>query len=152
MGQGSEERRVKQRDGGPDREHDSATTSAEQFERYRAAFHDRLQSARLRLALLTAMLARAEQDPRCAFEEIRLFAHRLRGGAAIFDAREVALAAGTLERAANRALSAQAIHSDPAVRTAVGGLCEQLSALVGRIGSTPAFDRDTGLLRVRTQR
>jgi chemotaxis protein histidine kinase CheA len=129
---------VKQRDDEPDGDHDCATTSAEQFERYRAAFHDRLRGDRVRLTLLTAMLARAEQDPRCAVEEIRVFAHRLRGGAALFGAREVAIAASALERAANRALSAHGQHIDAAVRTALETLCEQLSAMVSRIGTAAA--------------
>jgi hypothetical protein len=129
---------VKQRDDEPDGDHDSATTSAEQFERYRAAFHDRLRGDRVRLTLLTAMLARAEQDQRCIVEEIRVFAHRLRGGAALFDAREVAIAAGALERAANRALSPQGHHFDAAVRTTLETLCEQVSAMVSRTGTGPA--------------
>jgi Hpt domain len=118
---------VKQGDAEADREHESATTSAVQFERYRAAFHDRLQGDRLRLTTLIATLARTGDDPRCTFEEIRLFAHRLRGGAAIFEAREVAIAAGMLERAANRALSAHGSHFDCAVRTALEKLREQLT-------------------------
>jgi hypothetical protein len=143
---------VKQGDAEPDREHESATLSAVQFERYRAAFHDRLQGDRLRLTTLIAMLARTGEDPRCTFEEIRLFAHRLRGGAAIFDAREVAIAAGTLERAANRALSAHGNHFDSAVRTALEKLREQLSARVGGIAAAPAFESGTGRLRAPTQR
>ena len=93
------------------------------------------------------MLARAGQNPRSTFEEIRALAHRLRGGAAIFEAREVAIAAGTLERAANRALSAHGDRCDCAVRTALEALCKQLSAMVARIGAAPAFDSDPGLLR-----
>src|ERR1700733_8960193 len=59
------------------------------FEQLRAAFHLRLRSDAVRLAVLAAALARADADPAIIFEDIRLFAHRVRGAAALFGAPDI---------------------------------------------------------------
>ena len=127
----------------------ASSTAAEELEHIRVALHDRLRRDRVRLTTLSATLARAEQDAACSFEEIRAFAHRLGGAAAVFDADEITAAAHTLEQAANRALSANAGHFDPPVWTALETLCEQLAIMAGRIAPLPEHRRTKGHIRVR---
>jgi len=135
--------------------HESQSGSGEatqELEHYRVALHDRLRRDRVRLTTLSATLARAEQDAACSFEEIRAFAHRLGGTAAVFEADEITAAAHTLEQAANRALSTNAGHFDPPVWTALETLCEQLAVMAGRIAPLPEARRPKAHLRVRFQR
>jgi HPt (histidine-containing phosphotransfer) domain-containing protein len=134
------------------RNHESrpgSSAATEELEHIRVALHDRLRRDRVRLTTLSATLARAEQDAACSFEEIRAFAHRLGGAAAVFDADEISAAAHTLEQAANRALSANAGHFDPPVWTALETLCEQLAIMAGRIAPLPEDRRAKGHIRVR---
>jgi HPt (histidine-containing phosphotransfer) domain-containing protein len=123
-----------------------------ELEHYRAALHDRLRRDRVRLTTLSATLARAEQDAACSFEEIRAFAHRLGGAAAVFEADEITAAAHSLEQAANRALSTNAGHFDPPVWTALETLCEQLAVMAGRIAPLPEQRRSKGHGRARFHR
>ena len=135
--------------------HESRPGSSEatqELEHFRVALHDRLRRDRVRLTTLSATLARAEQDAACSFEEIRAFAHRLGGAAAVFDADEITAAAHTLEQAANRALSTNASHFDPPVWTALETLCEQLAVMAGRIAPLPEHRRPKSHIRVRFQR
>jgi HPt (histidine-containing phosphotransfer) domain-containing protein len=126
--------------------------ATQELEHYRVALHDRLRRDRVRLTTLSATLARAEQDAACCFEEIRAFAHRLGGTAAVFEADEITAAAHTLEQAANRALSTKAGHFDPPVWTALETLCEQLAVMAGRIAPLPEARRPKAHLRIRFQR
>jgi|SRR5581483_7849617 len=123
-----------------------------ELEHFRVALHDRLRRDRVRLTTLSAALARAEQDAACSFEEIRAFAHRLGGTAAVFDADEITAAAHSLEQAANRALSTHAGHFDPPVWTALETLCEQLAVMAGRIAPLQETRRLRSHMRVRLQR
>jgi HPt (histidine-containing phosphotransfer) domain-containing protein len=135
--------------------HESRPGSSEatqELEHFRVALHDRLRRDRVRLTTLSATLARAEQDAACSFEEIRAFAHRLGGAAAVFDADEITAAAHTLEQAANRALSTNASHFDPPVWTALETLCEQLAVMAGRIAPLPEHRRPKSHIRIRFQR
>jgi hypothetical protein len=63
------------------------------FESLRQAFHARLESERVHFVTLSAALARAEENPVWIFEDLVYRAHRLQGGAAIFEESEVAVAA-----------------------------------------------------------
>jgi HPt (histidine-containing phosphotransfer) domain-containing protein len=123
-----------------------------ELEHFRMALHDRLRRDRVRLTTLSATLARAEQDAASCFEEIRAFAHRLGGTAAVFDADEITAAAHTLEQAANRALSTNAGHFDPPVWTALETLCEQLAVMAGRIAPLPEQRKARGHVRMRIHR
>jgi HPt (histidine-containing phosphotransfer) domain-containing protein len=110
------------------------------FEELRDAFYARLRSDRVRLTTLAALLARAEGDPASIFQDIQLFAHRLRGGAAIFEAPEIGVAANVLEQAAAAASVAHADNSDASVWTALESLVDRLAIVNGkRVPLAPAM-------------
>jgi hypothetical protein len=71
------------------------------FEQLQSAFYTRLRKDRVRLVVLGTTLAHAGADPKSVLEDLRTFAHRLRGAAAIFDAAEIRDAAQALEVAAH---------------------------------------------------
>jgi chemotaxis protein histidine kinase CheA len=104
----------------------------DRFEELRDAFYARLRSDRERLTTLAAALTHAEGDAARIFEDIQLFAHRVGGAAAIFDASEVGIAANALERAAGSASTGHAANSDASVRTALETLVDLLGATAGK--------------------
>lgn len=108
------------------------STLDEQLEQVRSAFYSRLRSDRRRLITLCAALTRAGTEPEPHFEDIRMFAHRLRGAAAIFEAVEVGSAAHALEDAVVSALHVHAVGSDPRVWTALGALSDRLAIMNGQ--------------------
>jgi hypothetical protein len=99
------------------------------FDEFRDRFFARLRSDRMRLSALAAALSRAEGDPAHIFEDIQLFAHRLRGGAAIFETPEVGIDANALEQAAASASVAHADSSDASVRRALENLLDRLARM-----------------------
>jgi chemotaxis protein histidine kinase CheA len=103
--------------------------SNESFESLRQAFHDRMESERVHFVTLSAALARADENPQWIFEDLGYRAHRLQGGAAIFEQSAVARAAGRLENAATAAAQSRAQNTDEDVWSA-------LEALVNLMGST----------------
>ena len=115
--------------------------SEDPFEEVRDAFFARLRSDRVRLTTFAAALAHSEGDPTCTFEDIRLFAHRLRGGAAIFDTPEVGIAANALEQAAASASVAHADRSDASVRAALQNLLDRLAIVTGQGGPAPSVTK-----------
>jgi len=92
------------------------------FESLRQAFHARLESERVHFVTLSAALARAEENPVWIFEDLVYRAHRLQGGAAIFEESEVAVAAGKLESAAVIAAESRAGNTDENVWAALEAL------------------------------
>ncbi len=102
------------------------------FEELRAAFHLRLRSDAVRLAVLAAALARADAEPAIIFEDIRLFAHRVRGAAALFGAPDIGSVADALEQAAFSAAAAHAENSDASIWTALEALAQRLAAVNGK--------------------
>lgn len=99
------------------------------FESLRHAFHARLESERVHLVSLSAALARAEENPTWIFEDLQFRAHRLQGGASIFEVTDVAKAAHALEEAAVCASQSRADNTDEKV-------WEALVALVQLMGDT----------------
>jgi hypothetical protein len=104
-------------------------------EKLHHAFLVRLRNDRVRLTILAAELTRGA-DTAHAFDDIRLFAHEVRGAAAAFDATEVDIAAHTLERAAAAAMVLQAENSDidawaalEALRDLLGSASSKTAAL-----------------------
>jgi chemotaxis protein histidine kinase CheA len=89
-------------------------------------FSGRLHSEREHLVSLSAALARADEEPRAAFEALRSCAHRMHGAAAIFDFDELARAAHALECGADAALRNGAPNTDAEVWTALVGLVQFL--------------------------
>jgi hypothetical protein len=111
-----------------------AAESDDSFESLREAFHARLESERVHFVTLSAALARADENPLWIFEDLVYRAHRLQGGAAIFEESEVALAAGRLESAAVVAAQSRAENTDENVWSA-------LEALVKLMGSVEPLRR-----------
>jgi len=107
-------------------------TSEDPFGELRDAFFARLRSDRVHLTTFAAALAHTEGDPACTFEDIQLFAHRLRGGAAIFETPDVGIAANALEQAAASASAAHAHRSDASVWTALENLLDKLAIVNGQ--------------------
>jgi len=92
------------------------------FDELREAFHARLKGDRVHFVVLSAALARTDEDPTRIFDDLQYRAHRLRGSAAIFDVADVAAAADALEQAAASAVAAQADNTDAAVWSALVAL------------------------------
>jgi HPt (histidine-containing phosphotransfer) domain-containing protein len=105
-----------------------AVDKEDTFESLRQAFHARLESERVHFVTLSAALARAEENPAWIFDDLVYRAHRLQGGAAIFEEAAVAVAAGKLESAAVMASQIRADNTNQEVWTA-------LEALVTLMGS-----------------
>lgn len=111
------------------------TAPDDEMDGLRAMFNARLKSERLHFVVLSAELARADNDPQAIFEDLKFRAHRLQGGAAIFEMAEMAAAADALEQAADAAKTANADHTDENVWTA-------LDSLVGLIDNLQRSDAD----------
>jgi Hpt domain len=111
------------------------TPENDRFEELRALFSDGLQADRVRLTALAASLARAADDPAAIFESMRVFAHKLRGAAAIFDFPQLGVAAGGLESAAVLALQQRTI-------CAAASLGAALEVLIGVLGTSQGGRRD----------
>jgi HPt (histidine-containing phosphotransfer) domain-containing protein len=94
------------------------------FENLRNAFHARLESERVHLVSLSGALTHAEANPAWIFEDLQFRAHRLQGGASIFEVTDVAQAAHTLEQAAVSASKARADNTDEKVWSALVALVQ----------------------------
>ncbi len=94
------------------------------FEDLRVTFYERLRHERAHLAAVGAALARGEENPASMFSDLQFRAHKLRGGALIFEFTEIADAAGALEHAAAAAADrrSDAVGTDDAVRAALAAL------------------------------
>jgi hypothetical protein len=97
-------------------------------EKVRRAFLVKLRSDRVRLTILAAELTRGGADAAHALENIRLFAHEVRGDAAAVNATEVDIAAHALERAAGDAAVLQADNSDADTWAALEALRDLLGS------------------------
>jgi hypothetical protein len=115
----------------------AAGDDEDSFESLRQAFHARLESERVHFVTLSAALARAEENPAWIFEDLVYRAHRLQGGAAIFEESEVALAAGKLESAAVVAAQSRADNTNEEVWAAL----EALVTLMGTLESVRGMAR-----------
>ena len=89
------------------------------FESLFDGFLIKLQAEREHLVMLSAELALSEENPESIFADLRHRAHRLRGGAAIFEVPDVAEAAGVMEEAAVSASLSHAPHTDGKVWNAL---------------------------------
>jgi hypothetical protein len=90
-------------------------------------FQRRLQDDLLTLRSLAARFASVDAAPAAVLEEIRFFAHRLHGAAAIFEAHELARSAQALEAAAVLAVTGCARDTPPLVSSILQSLLGQLS-------------------------
>ena len=108
------------------------------FEDLRNAFRERLESERVHLVSLSAALARAEDNPACIFEDLQFRAHRLQGGASIFEAPDLARAAHALEQAAVSASKTQADNTDEKVWEALVNLVQLMGGSAPAVSGVPA--------------
>jgi HPt (histidine-containing phosphotransfer) domain-containing protein len=99
------------------------------LEELRGAFLAKLHNDRVQFVALSAALARAEEDADVIFLDLRDRAHKIRGGAAVFEIPELASAARALEIAAIAAGAASTGNNDDEVWDA-------LVALVRLMGDT----------------
>jgi len=110
----------------------ASAAAVDRFEELSRTFYLRLRSDRVRLTILSATLAQVSGDPTCAFEDIRLFAHRLRGAAMIFEVTDIGNAAHELEQAAGAASLERADNADPRVWAALEALVNRLAVVNAR--------------------
>ncbi len=99
------------------------------YEEVRLSFCARLPGEAARLATLSTALNAAHQRPAAVFTDLREFAHRLRGAAAVFEEFALSAAAKALEYAAMAALAAGADSQDAALAAAMRALAVQLAQL-----------------------
>ena len=93
-------------------------------------FQRRLQDDLLMLGSLASRFSSPDVAPATVLEEIRFFAHRLRGAAAIFQAHELARSAQALEAAAALAVTGCGRNTPPSVSSILQTLLGQLSTRV----------------------
>jgi HPt (histidine-containing phosphotransfer) domain-containing protein len=97
----------------------AAAAPEDGFDELRDAFQTRLKGDRVHFVVLSAALARNQENPTQIFDDLQYRAHRLRGSASIFEVAEIAAAAQELEQAAATASACQADNTDPAVWSAL---------------------------------
>ncbi len=97
----------------------AAVVPGDGFDELRDAFQTRLKGDRVHFVVLSAALARNQENPTQIFDDLQYRAHRLRGSASIFEVAEIASAAQELEQAAASASAAHADNTDPAVWSAL---------------------------------
>ena len=111
------------------------------FEDVRESFLIRLHHEESRLAALRVALETAHLDTVSSFIDLEIFAHRLRGAAAVFDLPEIRDAAKALELAAAAAAIAGASIAEPMVHDTIRDLSQRLARVNGfiRTASDPAM-------------
>ena len=107
------------------------------FEQLQLAFYERLRKDRTALTVLGTALAHALGNPAPVLQELRTFAHKLRGAAAIFGAFAVRDAAQDLEVAAHAAPHSLDDPAQGAVWSALALLAEVLASTTDSARSLP---------------
>ena len=105
--------------------------SADTFEEVRQSFLARLHGEMGRLEILANLLGVAGRDATTVFDDLAVFAHRLRGAAAVFDALALSQDAKALELAAAAASSGRASKDDASVSTTIRNLIDRLASMNG---------------------
>jgi len=108
---------------------DATAAPVDEFDRLREIFQARLRGEHLQLVLLSASLARADESQSWIFEDLKFRAHRLRGGAGVFEITELATAANALEQAAILACETHTGNTDASVWSALGALVALLDGM-----------------------
>jgi len=107
------------------------------YEQVRHSFLVRLRSEEARLKTLSAALGSPGSDTESAFVDLGMFAHRLRGAAAVFGLPEIRDAAKALELAAAEA----AINGAPKGGSEIE---EAIKLLAGRLACLNGYTRRSG--------
>ena len=96
------------------------------FDRLRAAFFARTRSDRERMAEHLEKLTNAQAIAPPLLEDVRLLAHRICGGASIFEAPNILQAAAAVEQAALDSLRQPDVMSIARLRSSIETLLSQL--------------------------
>jgi chemotaxis protein histidine kinase CheA len=107
---------------------------SDSFEQIREAFCIRLQSERTHFAALNAALACTPECPAPILDDLRNWAHRLSGTAAIFEFAGIAAAARALELTVVSAATSRTGVTEPSICTAL----DTLVRLIGSLDSNPS--------------
>jgi len=99
------------------------------YEDVRQSFLIRLHSEEARLIALSSALGSADVDAASAFVDLEMFAHRLRGAAAVFGLPELRDAAKGLELAAADAVAGRSSIGKPLIQEKVRILGARLTCL-----------------------
>jgi HPt (histidine-containing phosphotransfer) domain-containing protein len=105
------------------------TTSDISYEDVRQSFLIRLHSEQIHLAFLADALDLAQIDPTPAFANLEVFAHRLRGAAAVFGLPELRDDSKALELAAGAAAVEHSPFGEPQVQQTMRILRSRLICL-----------------------
>jgi HPt (histidine-containing phosphotransfer) domain-containing protein len=105
----------------------ASTLVDEELKQLGQLFQRRLQQDRAKLGVLAAKFASADAAPADVLEEIRFFAHRLHGAAAIFAAHELSHSARALEAAATTPTTGCAGEMHSSMSSLLDSLYGQLS-------------------------
>ncbi len=108
-----------------------AAHSDEAFEEVRQSFLLRLHSEQARLLVLTDALGSSGGNSASVLGDLEVFAHRLRGAAAVFSAGALSEDARLLELAVAAASIEPRSDNDPFVWAAVGTLITRLASING---------------------
>jgi Hpt domain len=108
---------------------ETSSLPEEELRQLRQLFLQRLQHDRVKLEDLASKFASADAEPAGVLEEIRFFAHRLHGAAAIFAAHELSCSARVLEVAATTATTGCAGEMHPSMSSLLQSLYGQLTSL-----------------------
>jgi HPt (histidine-containing phosphotransfer) domain-containing protein len=106
-----------------------ATSPDGEFEQVRRSFQVRLRGEQARLESLAKELGAAELHSTSVLGDIEMFAHRLRGAAAVFSYPDLSSAAMTLELAAAAASVQGGQNGDASVWSTLRTLAEQLASM-----------------------
>jgi hypothetical protein len=111
-----------------------------QFSAHRRAFQASLKSERVHCVNLSAALARVKNSPASIFADLRNYARKIGGTAAMSEIAEVAAAARALEQASISASMSHAENTDPAVWGALAALVGLFEALGNESAKASAAD------------
>jgi HPt (histidine-containing phosphotransfer) domain-containing protein len=126
------------------------TLPVEESEELRMMFQRRLQDDLQTFGSLASRFVSADVAPAPVLEEVRDFAHRLRGAAAIFQAHELSRSAQVLEAAATLAVSGCARNTPPSLSSLLQTLLGQISLRIDAHSGAPDEARQIAKETLRT--
>jgi HPt (histidine-containing phosphotransfer) domain-containing protein len=109
----------------------STAQSDATFEEVRQSFLSRLHGEQAHLLVLASALESTEGKAASVLDDLEVFAHRLRGAAAVFEAGALSEDAKLLELAVGAASIDPRINDDPFVWIALRALISRLAAMNG---------------------
>jgi HPt (histidine-containing phosphotransfer) domain-containing protein len=123
---------------GPTSAKAKAAQADDEFEEVRQSFLSRLHGEQARLLVLTHAFETADENAASVLGDLEIFAHRLRGAAAVFHACALSEDAKVLELAAGAASIEPRVDNDPFVWVALRTLNSRLASINGNPASCAA--------------